>query len=319
MKRSDTLADLMLKSITLLTLALPLSARADGGVSGKVTYPGHSSKEVVHMDADQTCMSMHPGGFEYKSIAVNSNGGLANVFIYVKKGLEGKKFPVPKETKVVLDQKGCWYHPRVFGIMVGQTLNVQNSDPLLHNVNAEPEFNAPMPPGTPDLIRVFRESRVMFPIHCNIHAWMHGFVGVVTNPYYAVSSENGSYSIKDLPPGHYTLQAWQEKLGTISKEVDVPASGLVLNFRFDQGGGGKAEVGGASSSVAEASSRPSHHAHKARKTVAMGETHHASHHHGNKKVLFLTTPDGNKTLKCKVLSNNGDGKVSLDCSVLENQ
>ncbi len=226
---------------------------------------------------------------------------------------------MPKSAKVILDQKGCWYHPRVFGIMAGQTLDVQNSDPLLHNVNAEPEFNAPMPPGTPDLVRTFREPRVMFPIHCNIHAWMHGFVGVVTNPYYAVSSEDGSYEIKDLPPGHYTIEAWQEKLGTISKEIDVAPNGTVLNFRYDKGGGGKAEVGGGNSDMATTSSPSSHHAHKAHKMVAMSQPHHSNHHHGNKKVLFLTTPDGNKTLKCHVLSNNGEGNVSLDCSVLESQ
>ncbi len=328
---------------------------ADGGVHGRVTYSGSSTKEVIHMDADATCMSLHPQGFDYKSIAVDGNGGLANVFIYVKKGLEGQTFPAPTETKVVLDQKGCWYHPRVFGIMAGQKMEVQNSDPLMHNVNAEPEFNAAMPPGTPELTRVFREQRIMFPIHCNIHAWMHGFVGVVKNPYYAVTSDNGSFNIKDLPPGRYTLEAWQEKLGTQTKVVTVGPNGTRVNFSYGGGGGSDSGSNGDDQAqapmkrtrrVARTHNRPSMNNAQSGDDQGMGGMDMSSSNQDDQqpvqprrrpmkrrsfpkhrrmrrqrtqqKIMFLTTPDGNKNLKCSIVSSS-QGKMTLNCSVLEEQ
>ncbi len=215
-------------------------AFADGGVKGKVAFSGKAPKgEAIKMNADAKCAALHAAGFKFESTSVGSNGELANVFVYVKKGLEGKKFDAPGESKTILDQKGCWYYPRVSGIMVGEKLSILNSDPTMHNVNAQPDFNAAMPAGVKPLEKTFKKSKVMFSIKCNVHPWMRSFVGVLEHPYYAVSGKDGSFEIKNLPPGKYTLEAWHEKLGSQTQEVTVGASGASANFKFSSESKGK--------------------------------------------------------------------------------
>lgn len=215
-------------------------ASAEGGVKGKITFDGKAPKgEPVKMSATPYCQEQHKEGFLFEPVAVGSKGALANVFVYVKKGLEGKTFTAPSEPKVVLDQKGCWYNPRVFGIMVGQKLQIKNSDGTMHNVNAQPDFNAAMPVQGMVMEKTFKKAKVMFKIKCNVHPWMTAQVGIVENPYFAVSSKDGSFEIKNLPPGKYTLEAWHEKLGSVTKEVTVGAAGAMVDFKFGAGSAGK--------------------------------------------------------------------------------
>jgi len=226
-----------------LALAVALGAapaRAEGGVKGKVVFEGKASKgEAVKMNADPKCLEQHKAGFLFEPIVVGPKGELANAFIYVKQGLEGRKFDAPRESKAILDQRGCWYHPRVSGIMVGQKLEILNSDPTMHNVNAQPEFNAAMPAAVKKLEKAFKKPKVMFKIKCNVHPWMTTYVGVLEHPFYAVSGKDGSFEIKNLPPGKYTLEVWHEKLGSQTREVTVPASGATADFKFSAGAKGK--------------------------------------------------------------------------------
>ena len=220
----------------LLMLSVLLSASAAsaaGGVKGKVTFEGKAPKgDAVKMSADAKCLEQHKGGFNFSPVTAGGKGELAEVFVYVKTGLEGKSFDVPKDAKAILDQKGCWYYPHVSGIMVGQKLQILNSDPTMHNVNAQPDFNAAMPAGLKPLEKSFKKAKVMFKIKCNVHPWMTAYVGVLEHPYYSVSGKDGSFEIKGLPPGKYTLEAWHEKLGSQTKEVTVPASGGTADFKF---------------------------------------------------------------------------------------
>jgi len=167
---------------------------------------------------------------------VNRNGTLANVFVYVKSSLEGKTFPVPS-TPVTIDQQGCWFHPRVLGIQVGQRLSVINSDPVTHNIHPmaeiNREWNHSQGAGDAPLARKFLKPEVMIPVKCNIHSWMHAFIGVVDNPYYAVTGADGTFKIDNLPPGDYVLEAWQEKLGRQDEKITVGPSGKVeTSFTF---------------------------------------------------------------------------------------
>jgi len=213
-----------------------------GGISGKISFTGTLSKKnkkgrKIKMGADAKCDAQHPGGFRYKPIAVGEGGGLADVFVYVAGGLEGKSFPVPAEAKAILDQRGCWYTPRVSGIMVGQTLTILNSDPTMHNVNASPEFNAAMPAVVKKLEKKFKKPKVMFKLKCNVHPWMSAYVGVLEHPYYAVSGEDGMFEIKNLPPGGYTVSVWHEKLGVAEAAVTVGEGFAALNFTLSKGKG----------------------------------------------------------------------------------
>ena len=204
------------------------------GVQGTVTYAGPDTDPPVSMQGDPSCAGLHPEPVDSNEIALK-NGKLANVFVYVKSGLEGKSFPVPAEKKQV-DQRGCLYSPRVLGVQVGQTVEFTNSDPTLHNIHALPtaneESNDPQLQGMPPIDKTFAKPEVMVPLRCDIHPWMTAYLGVVSHPYYAVSGEDGTFSIRNLPPGRYTLEAWHEKLGTQTREVTI-APGRMVAIGFD--------------------------------------------------------------------------------------
>ena len=162
---------------------------------------------------------------------------LANVFVYLKAGLEGKSFEPPAEP-IVIEQRGCWFGPRVQGIMVGQTLKVVNSDPLTHNIHpmavVNREWNQSQSPGEPPFTRRFSQPEVMVRIKCNIHNWMHAWVGAVAHPYFVVTGKDGTFSLAGVPPGSYTIEAWHEKLGRQELQLTLSANGrseLIFNFK----------------------------------------------------------------------------------------
>jgi plastocyanin len=193
---------------------------------------------VIDMSEEPACVEAHHGKAYDESLVVNKRGDLANAFIYVKSGLAGKVFPVPA-TPVVIDQKGCWFRPRVLGIQVGQSLQVINSDPVTHNIHPMAEvnraWNHSQGAGDPPIARKFIKPEIMIPVKCNIHSWMHAFIGVLENPYFAVSQDDGKYEIANLPPGTYTIGVWQEKLGTQEQQVTIAPSGKAeANFTFKE-------------------------------------------------------------------------------------
>jgi plastocyanin len=151
---------------------------------------------------------------------------LQNVFVYVKDGLGTLKFPVPP-APLVLDQKGCQYRPHVFGVQVGQPIEILNSDATLHNIHAWPMANAEFNKGQAlqgmKDTHVFSTREVMVPFRCDVHRWMNSFVGVLDHPFFAVTGADGSFSLKGLPPGTYTIEAWHEKFGTKTASVTVGA------------------------------------------------------------------------------------------------
>jgi plastocyanin len=215
--------------------AAPAAAPADaGGINGTVSFAGQDTDTPIAMNADPVCASLHQTPVDTNEIAVK-DGKLANVFVYVKSGLEGKTFPAPTEKKE-LDQVGCQYTPRVQGLQVGQPIAIKNTDATLHNVHAlatqNQEFNQAQPQGLPPFDKTFDKQEIIH-VKCDVHPWMTAYVGVVPHPYYAVSGEDGTFSIKDLPPGKYTIEAWHEKLGTKTQDVTIaPNQQATLDFSF---------------------------------------------------------------------------------------
>jgi hypothetical protein len=166
-----------------------------------------------------------------------ANGGLQNVFVHVKSGLDGWIVPAASAEPVVLDQEGCMYRPRVLGIRVGQKLVVENSDGATHNVHSRPDrnegFNRTQPPGGAPVEWVAEKAEVMIPFGCDIHPWMKSWVSVREHPFFAVSGADGSFTIAGLPPGEYTLEAAHEKLGKKTGKVTLSPSGTAeIEFVF---------------------------------------------------------------------------------------
>ncbi len=201
------------------------SAAAPGDVSGVIMFEGEPQKRtVVDMKADPKCAAIHGDkkvGTE--QVIVSKTGQMANVFVYVKKGLEGRKFN-PPAAPATLDQHGCMYVPHVQGIMVKQKLNIVNSDATVHNVHAlaleNPEFNISQPnQGTREV--VFQKAEIGLKFKCDVHPWMNSWVHVLEHPHFAVSGKDGVYVIRGLAPGKYTIEAWHEVYGSQQKEIEV--------------------------------------------------------------------------------------------------
>jgi plastocyanin len=197
-----------------------------GSVTGKVTFEGTPPASApIKLDSDPACAQQHPGGLPPDSFVVSS-GGLENVFVYVKDGLGDYYFETPT-TAVTLDQKGCHYTPHVFGVRAGQPLDIVNSDPTLHNVNAMAKVNQSFNLGQAiqgmKNQKVFKTPEVMVHIKCDVHNWMNAYAGVLNHPYFAVTANGGSFELKGLPPGTYTIEAWHEKLGTQTQSVTLAA------------------------------------------------------------------------------------------------
>jgi plastocyanin len=199
----------------------PVDPATAGSITGHVMLAGTPPpNEPIKTKSDPNCMA----AITTESYVVGSGGSLANVFVYVKDGLGNRVFPVPA-TSVVLAQKDCTYKPHVFGIQVGQTLDIVSNDPTLHNIHALPmanqEFN--LAQGIPGIKNqhVFSTKEVMVPFKCDVHKWMNAFVGVVDHPFFAVSGADGAFSLSGLPPGTYTIEAVHEKLGRQTQSVTI--------------------------------------------------------------------------------------------------
>lgn len=206
-----------------------VDAATAGSIHGVVSYTGAKPKpSVIDMSSDPLCVQAHKGKALDESMVVSSKGGLGNAFVYITSGLEGKHF-APPATPVTIDQGGCWFRPRVLGIQVEQTLNITNSDPVTHNIHpmakVNREWNHSQGPGDPPMHRTFSKQEIMIPVKCNIHDWMHAYIGVVDNPYFATTKDDGTFDLPNLPPGTYTVTAWHETLGTQQTTVTVAQSG----------------------------------------------------------------------------------------------
>lgn len=188
--------------------------------------------EMLDMTQDPAC----PPSPQAPDVAVIKNGKLANVFVYVKDADKLGPLAAPSEP-VVMDQKGCHYSPHILGLMVGQPLKVLNTDIAEHNVHPmprnNPEWNESQMPGATPLVKTFLHPEIMMPVRCSQHPWMQMYVNVLPHPFFAVSGDDGSYQIKDLPAGEYTLVAVHEKFGEQTSQIKVaPKQTASANFVF---------------------------------------------------------------------------------------
>ncbi|HET6202040.1 MAG TPA: carboxypeptidase regulatory-like domain-containing protein [Planctomycetota bacterium] len=222
------------------------SPASDATIAGRVRLDGDPPKmPAVIFDADPVCSGLHQGAkLVREEVVVNGNGALRNVLVYAKassKAFEGTKFETPKSA-VLLNQEGCTYKPHVLGVMVDQPITIRNSDETSHNIKCLPKkntgFNLSQTKKGLEETRKFDTEEVAPPIRleCNVHPWMNGFCGVFSHPFFAVTGEDGTYTIAGLPPGEYEIVAWQEspKLdGPKTATVTVgPKESKTLDFTF---------------------------------------------------------------------------------------
>ena len=208
-----------------------------GTITGAIHFAGKPPERIaIDMAQDPVCGAADAN---YTEQYVVHDGGLQNVFVYVKDGL-GNKLYAPTRDPVVVAQKGCRFVPHVVGVQAGQPVKFTNGDPTMHNVHFTPQIGtnqtvdiSQSPNGSPDM-RTLPTPELMIPVRCNNHPWMEAFVNVVPNPFFAVSDADGHFTIKGLPPGTYTIVAVDEKLGQQTATVTVSSKQTVSqDFTFN--------------------------------------------------------------------------------------
>jgi hypothetical protein len=209
-----------------------------GSITGTVKLDGPLPVfRPIDMSAEALCQQAHPTPVIPPIIVRAANGALANVVVYVKSGLGSYHFDIPA-APVVLTQKGCMYEPRVLAVMANQKFDIDNEDPTIHNVHPIPRVNRPWnksePVGDPPIETSFPKPELAIPVACNIHPWMRAFLFVFGNPYFAITTKTGAFELKNLPPGTYTIEAWQEKYGVQDQTVTIGAKeSKALSFTFN--------------------------------------------------------------------------------------
>jgi plastocyanin len=239
MKSKSLIFLVPLVAVSLLLVRNPtstLAAESGGSLTGTVKFTGTAPKPTkIDMSFDPNCAKAHPTPAVTEEVVTGADGGLANVVVYVADGLGTQTFEPPTQP-AVLEQKGCVYVPHVIALQANQKLDVVNSDLTTHNIHPNPannrEWNRTQPHGVP-LEESFAREEISIPVKCNVHPWMRGYIAVLKNPYFAVTDKSGHFEVKGLPPGSYTINAWQEKLGTQTQKVTVTAGqGGNLEFVF---------------------------------------------------------------------------------------
>ena len=199
------------------------AAKGSASIAGKISFAGTApAAEKIKVSADPYCQKEHKDGLERKVVDVK-DGGLKDVFVYVKSGLTGT-YPAPTEA-VELDQQGCMYKPHMVVLQVGQPLKIKNNDETLHNIHPRPavnqEFNIGQPRKGMESTKTFDKKEVMIPVGCDVHPWMRSYISVLDNPFYAVTDEDGKFEIKGLPAGEYEIEAVHEKLKSQTGKITV--------------------------------------------------------------------------------------------------
>ncbi|MBI3767074.1 MAG: carboxypeptidase regulatory-like domain-containing protein [Deltaproteobacteria bacterium] len=216
----------------------PLDHTTVGVIAGEVRFAGTPPAPRVEMSSAKECGAQHGGAIDAGDVLVRDDR-VQNAIVAIEDGLGDRVFAVP-ETPVVVDQRGCLFVPRVAAAQVDQPIEFLNSDALAHNVHGTPAKSSAwnFSLGLKGATRVLAvdAAQPVIPITCDIHPWMQAYLGVYDHPYFMVTGANGQFTLRDVPPGTYVVEAWHERFGTRTATVTLaPKETTTVTFTF--GGG----------------------------------------------------------------------------------
>lgn len=213
--------------------APPAAAAGKGSIKGAVAFTGQAPAPMpLNRAADPFCAKTKMNA---EDIVVNKNGTLKNVLVRLT-NVTGT-FEAPKDVAVVA-QENCMYRPRLQGVVAGQTVQVKNGDQTLHNVHtyrgSATLKNQAQIAGSAPVDMKFSDAGAVIKFKCDVHPWMAGYVSVTNHPFFAITGDDGSFELKDVPAGAYKLEAWHEKFGVKMMDVTVAANGAAeAKFSYD--------------------------------------------------------------------------------------
>lgn len=206
-----------------------------GTITGKITYTGRPAKpKPVDMTKQPECIKLHPNGLFTEDVVTGPGDTLQNVLVYISAG-ESDPSPVPANA-ATFDQKDCHYTTHVLPLRLGQDVSISNSDPFNHNIHplakVNREWNRIQLPGTPPFSYSY-DNEEFITVKCNIHAWMRAYFVVLKTSHVSVTNNDGTFTLRDLSPGKYTVSAWHELYGTQRQDVTVAGGETrTVNFVF---------------------------------------------------------------------------------------
>jgi hypothetical protein len=232
---------LLLIATGVLVAARNVAAAGEGKITGTVKLDGTPPhQKPIDMTKEPSCQQEHAGHpITTETVVAGPNAGVQFVVLYLSEGLPASAASQVASESPTFDQKGCQYIPHVLALNPNQHFKVVNSDKTSHNIHPMPkpggpnhEWNKSQPTGAAPFDVSWANDEVAIAVKCNIHPWMHGYMAVVKGPY-AVSKNDGTFTIENVPPGNYTVTAWQETYGTQTQKVTVAAGQpATANFTF---------------------------------------------------------------------------------------
>jgi hypothetical protein len=242
--------NMKLNSVLVIAAGLCVASQVTAGdITGTVTLNGAApaEKPVTPLKDDPTCGKFYSDMPTTHFYVVGPNKELADTIVMLK-GVTGKSTGASAKPEE-LDQKGCLYQPQILAVQTSQKLLVKNSDPAavpMHNVHINPtaspnqeanasKMNVAQIAGAADVTYTFPAGENFMKFQCDVHPWMFAWVTVVDSPYYAVTGKDGKFTIKNVPPGKYTISALHRKAAPagMDKEIEVTADGAKQDFTLE--------------------------------------------------------------------------------------
>jgi hypothetical protein len=205
----------------------PTKVEHPGIVTGRVVFTGKAPTLArLTVSGDEHCMKLHPDGLPDESVVIGADGAMMNVFVCLK---DAPRSDGSKREPAMIDQVACQYVPHAVAVQINQALRVKSSDPVLHNVHLLCIENPPMNLSeTQPMEQTVRfASAEMISARCDVHPWMKAVIGVFDSPWFAVTGADGTFVIRDVPSATYTLAAWHERFGELTKKITVAPDGSV--------------------------------------------------------------------------------------------